>query len=174
MKNTPTFAIPVPAHVKHYLLRVFGPEPLNIHQNTFMGRVTLLTAEKVPFRQLDKEARPDPRRSLLISMPTALKHYRITPDGGREMGEMLEKFFQQQMIAFVMGQVVLSGNERAALRSFFNLYGFDPDEYDLETARKAYRDFKDRILKANGQLDLMATPGLLHDDKAVAEYAVAS
>ncbi|GAB2954660.1 hypothetical protein GCM10027048_20190 [Hymenobacter coalescens] len=174
MKNTPTFAIPVPGHVKQFLLSEFGPEPLNIHQNTFMGRVTLMKVEKVPFRQLEKESKPDPKKNLLIALPTALKHYRITPDGGREIGEMLQKFFQQQMILFVKGQVAATGNERAALRSFFNLYGLDPDAYDLEVARKVYRDYKDRVLKANGHLAMMDTPGLLHDDQAAASHAVAS
>jgi hypothetical protein len=174
VKNPPTFAIPVPPHIKQFLLQEFGPEPLNIHQNTFPGRVTLMAVEKVPFRQLAKDPKPDPRNTYQIALPSALKHYRITPESLRDMGGMLEKFFQQQLVAFVKGQVVLSGNERAALRSFFNLYGLNPDEYDLEHARKVWRDYKDRILKANGQLDMMAQPGLLHNDQAVAEYAVAS
>jgi hypothetical protein len=158
MATTPVFSIPTKSHVKQYLMQEFGldlSKPLSIHQNTYMGRLIGLKVEKKkPYRQLSKKA-PLNADGLLISLPTALKHYTLSDDSIKGLAETLNKFFQQQMIMFVKGQVALSGNERGALRSFYKLYNINPSEYDLEEARKVYRDYKERVLKGNGHWDMM-------------------
>ncbi|MBF9239481.1 hypothetical protein I2I05_18960 [Hymenobacter sp. BT683] len=169
MSKSPVFALPVQAHVRQFLLKELGPEPVNIHQNTYMGRTVRMKVEKLPFRQLD---RPVPAQGpvLLISLPTALRHHTLTPASAKQIGETLDKFFQQQLIAFVKGQVAVTQNERAALRSFYNLYEINPSDYDLEEARKVYRDYRDKIMKGNKHYELMYENGgsALRSDYAVA------
>ncbi|WP_375418146.1 hypothetical protein [uncultured Hymenobacter sp.] len=155
VSKAPAFAIPMRPHVKQYFLKEFGPEPLQIHQNTFLGRMVAMNVEKQPYRQLHRVVAPSEQASYRLTLPTALKHYVLTLESLREMGETLDKFFQQQLILFVKGQIAVTGNERAALRSFFKLYEINPSDYDLEAARKVFRDYKDKVLKANGHFAML-------------------
>jgi hypothetical protein len=124
-----------------------------------MGRTLRMMAEKQPYRQLNRPTPPPESASYRCALPTALKHYVITPDSAREVGEMLEKYFQQQLIMFVKGQIAATGNERQALRSFMKLYDINPSQYDLEHARKVFRDYKDNVLRHNGHFDMLYGPG---------------
>lgn len=145
------YAIPVRSHVRQFLLLEYGvQQPHALHQNTFLGRVVRMKVEKHPFRQLNKAERPE-GPVFELTLPTALKHYTLTAESARQIGEMLDKLFQQQMIMWVKAQVAATGNERAALRSFCKLYDIDPSDADLEMLRKLYRDYKDKVLRENGQ-----------------------
>jgi len=152
VSKLPVFAIPVRPHVRQFLLQEFGggEQPLPIHQNTFLGRVVRMKIEKVPFRQVRPKETEVQGAVFRLTLPVALKHYIITCDGARQIGEMLEKYFQQQLIQWVKGQVVATQNERAALRSFCKYYDIDPSDADLEMLRKIYRDYKDKLLRHNG------------------------
>jgi hypothetical protein len=171
VRKIPEFAIPVRPHVRQFLLKELGAEPVAVHQNNFLGAIVKMKVEKRPFRQLHTpKAEPlDPRHHVRLTLPTALKHHVLTDESSAAIGKMLDKYFLQQMFQFVQGQVAVTGNERRALRCFFQLYDIDPSQYDLEVARKAYRDYKDRIIGAGGHLvALYETPEVLFSDYAVA------
>jgi hypothetical protein len=171
VSKLPTFAIPMRNYVRQFLLHKFGAsQPMPIHQNTFLGRVVRMKVEKQPFRQLRRAEQPE-GAAYLVMLPTSLKHYTISPESGKQIGEMLEKFFTEQLISFVIGQVAATGNERAALRSFCKIYDIDPSEADLEVLRKAYRDYKDNVLKSNGQHYMLYGPGR---DELFSDYAVSA
>lgn len=145
-------SIPVRAHVRQFLLQEFGPDPHQVHQKTYIGQQVLMVAEKLPYR-LERLPAPLPvRESYRIQLPKALKHQSITELNLRQLGKSLEKYFQDCMVVFVKGAVCFTGNERAAVRKFFELYNISPDDYDMELGRKQYRDYKDKVLKDNGQL----------------------
>lgn len=140
------------------MLKKFGgAQPHAVHQNTFMGRVVRMKVEKLPFRQGGR-AEPPEGAVYLLSLPTALKHYTITTSSAKQIGEMFDKLFLEQMIMFVLGQVVATQNERQALRSFCQLYDIDPSDADLEVLRKSYRDYKDTVLRDNGSYELLYSP----------------
>lgn len=171
-KHLPIIAIPVRSYVRQFLLFEFGAQqPWPIHQNTFMGRVVRMKIEKYPFRQLRRTEQPE-GPVVQLTLPTALKHYTISPDSARQIGEMLDKLFQQQLIMWVKAQVAATGNERAALRSFCKLYDIDPNEADLEVLRKCYRDYKDKVLKENGQYRLLYA--LEGRDDLFSDYALSA
>ena len=132
-------------------------QPHAVHQNTFIGRAVRMKLEKQPFRQLHRSEQVE-GASWHFTLPTALKHYTLTLDSARQLGEMFDKLFQQQLIMWVKAQVAATGNERAALRSFCKNYNIDPSDADLETLRKVYRDYKDKVLKDNTQAQLFFTP----------------
>ena len=130
------------------LLEYGSQQPYAVHQNTFFGRVLRMKIEKHPFRQLRRAERAE-GPAFELTLPTALKHYTLTLEAARQIGEMFDKLFQQQFVMWVKGQVVATGNERAAIRSFCKFYDIDPDQADLEMLRKIYRDAKDKILRDN-------------------------
>ncbi len=170
--STPTeFAIPVRPHVRQFLLVEFGPEPWRIHQNTFLGRTVGMKVEKLPFHQVARRPAVE-GPAVRLTLPTALRHYTLTATSAKELGAMLDKFFQQQLIQFVKGQVAATKNERAALRSFYKLYDINPTHYDLEEARKVYRDYRDKVLRGNGHFDLMYSEA--GRQELFSDFAVAS
>lgn len=158
VKNPTVYAIPVRAHVLQFLLHEFGAaQPHPLHQNSFLGRVVQMKVEKHPFRQLSRAEKHE-GPAYQLTLPTALKHHTITPESAKQMGKMLDKYFQEQMIMFVKGQVVATQNERLAIRSFCQLYDIDPSDADLEMLRKCYRDYKDKVLKSNGSYERVYSP----------------
>lgn len=166
VSKLPVFAIPVRPHVRQYLLLWFGTQqPHPLHQNTFLGRLVRMKVEKQPFRQLHRSQKPE-GAVYELTLPTALKHYTLTPESARQLGETLDKLFQEKMITFVMGHVVASQNERAALRCFCKLYDIDPSDADLELLRKTYRDYKEKLLRTNGPRPV--------DEDLYSDFALAS
>lgn len=145
-------AIPVRAHVRQFLLKEFGPDPHQVHQKTYIGQQVLMVAEQRAFRQERPASSPALKESYRILLPKALKHRVIPQDSLRQMGAALEKYFQDMLVCFVKGHVHAGQNERAALRAFWDLYDINPDDYDIENGRKQYRDYKDTVLRHNGQL----------------------
>jgi hypothetical protein len=143
--------IPVPPHVRQFLLKKFGADPHHVHQNTYIGRQVLMVTEKLPYRLTRVSPPPMPSSCYRIILPSVLKHHSITEDGRRALGAALEKYFLDCMISYINGFVAATQNERAGLRAFFALYDINPDDYDLETGRKAYRDYKDRVLRYNDE-----------------------
>lgn len=146
-------------------------QPHPLHQNTCLGRLVRMKVEKQPFRQVHRPTRPE-GPVYELTLPTALKHYTLTPEAARQLGETFDKLFQEQMISFVLGHVAAKGNEREALRAFCKLYHIDPSDADLEVLRKCYRDYKDRVLKDNGQAHLLYHP--LGRQELASDYANAS
>lgn len=166
------YPVPVRAHVRQFLLKEFGNDPWAIHQNTYLGRSVLMVVEKLPYRQLH---RPEVLEgtAVRLTLPTALKHYTLTPESARELGAMFDKLFQQQLIMFVKGQVAVTQNELAALRCFYRLYDINPDDFDLEVGRKVYRDYKDKILRENGHFEAIYGDGDARRE-LFSDYAVRS
>jgi|GEM_PF-1620769 len=171
VSNLPIFAIPVRSYVREYMLHLFGPEqPKPVHQNTFLGRVVRMKVEKQPYRQLRRPEQAE-KSAYLVTLPTALKHHTLTAESSKQLGEMFDKLFLQMMISFVIGHVVVSQNEREALRNFCKLYNIDPSEADLEVLRKSYRDYKDNILRDNGQHFMLYGEGR---GEMLSDFALAS
>jgi hypothetical protein len=146
-------------------------QPWPVHQNTFIGRVVRMKLEKQPFRQLQRVEQPE-GAVVKLTLPVVLKHCTLTPESARQLGEMFDKLFQQQLIMWVKAQVAVTGNERKALRSFCKLYDIDPSQADLEMLRKIYRDYKDKVLRENGHYQMLYTD--LGRDELFSDYAVAS
>ncbi len=171
VSKLPTFAIPVRPHVRQYMLHEFGAQqPHPVHQNTLMGRVVRMKIEKLPFRQL-RPAEKLEGSTYQLTLPTALRHYTLTVEAAKQIGEMFEKLFQQELIMFVKGHIAASQNEREALRRFCKLYDIDPSDADLEMLRKVYRDYKDKVLRENGHYNLLYGPGRA---ELLSDYAIAS
>jgi hypothetical protein len=158
VKASTVYAIPVRPHVRQFMLCEIGLEqPHAMHQNTFFGRVIRMKVEKQPFRQLNRAERAE-GPLYEFTLPTSLRHYTLTPESARQLGEVFNKLFQQQMIMWVKAQVVATQNERLAIRTFCKNYDIDPDDADLEMLRKIYRDYKDKVLREKGQGQLFFSP----------------
>jgi hypothetical protein len=137
--------IPVSKKTKQFFLSKYGEEPIQVKQNQHLGKLFLLGLEKTPFKQKRKSYRDGCKLSFVL--PTALKHQDISEDTLIKLSEYLDKYFQEQFIEFVTAQVIVRKNELQSIRSFLEYYRIETDVYDIETARKCWRDYKSRALK---------------------------
>jgi hypothetical protein len=111
-----------------------------------IGSTVVLVAQKLPYDL----AAPKPVQvtsSIRIKLPLSLKHHKITAQKGEKLGYAFEKLFQLALVQFIKGQVALSDNEGHAINSFYALYDINPDDYDVESARKCWRDYKEAEYK---------------------------
>jgi hypothetical protein len=150
--------IPVKRHVRQFLLKELGQDPFHVDQRTFLGKLVQMATDKQPYRLVRAEKPLEPETRFGLVLPKALKHHSISEEKRRQIGDALEKYFQEILVNFVKAQVAVTQNELAALKQFFKFYDLNPDHYDLEAGRKQYRDYKDKILRNNGQFSLMYQP----------------
>ena len=134
-------------YVKAFMLAEFGPEPIAIHSSSFMGALLIMNAEKCPYRLDAPKLNTQGLTTLKVTMPKSLRYKTITPESARAMGNFLDKFFRQQFILWVKGQIEITGNENHALNTFYDRYQLNPDHMDLETLRKVWRDAKEKIAR---------------------------
>lgn len=148
-KSTPVISIPVKRHVLQFFESEFGPQPMYIHQNQFLGSTLKLVLTKQPYRiNRPKLVLPAKRQvQMQVQLPKALKHYIVEEQGLQELGKWMEKFFLQQLISFVKGAAAYGQPEYNALVKFFAHYNLDADSYDIESARKAMRDYRANLEK---------------------------
>jgi hypothetical protein len=134
--------IPVRPHVKAFLLGEFGLEPIAAHSKGLVGSALNCVAQRIPYN-LTASKLPSGGCTIQIKLPLSLKHYKITPDNAKKLGYHFEKLFQQALIQFIKGQVAITDNDSHAIKTFYALYNINPDDYDLESARKCWRDYKE-------------------------------
>ncbi|MDJ1502735.1 hypothetical protein [Xanthocytophaga agilis] len=89
------------------------------------------------------------KSSLKVQLPQDLKHYTISDQKLKELGDYLKKYMQTAFIHYMIGQVTAGQSDWSAVRRFYNQYEFNPDHYDMDTLRKVWRDYKDRIARIN-------------------------
>jgi len=138
--------IPVRPHVRQFLIGEFGAEPIVAHSKNMIGSTVVLVAQKLPY-ELGAPKQAPITSSIKIKLPLSLKHFKITPTKAEKLGYAFEKLFQLSLVQFVKGQVALSDNEGHAINSFYALYDINPDDYDVESARKCWRDYKEAEYK---------------------------
>ena len=160
MRNSTFITIPLRKHIHDFIMHEFGrpgEDFIRVHQNSFLGKTIVMAIEKLPYRQLkEKEVLIKPTKAgvlkiaeLKILLPKDYKYYAILPEKKRFLADFLEKDFQQKFIFFIKGQVAVTGNELASIKMFMNLYQVDSESYDIDVARKCWRDYKDRVYKVN-------------------------
>lgn len=151
---TKILTIPLRPHVKDFLLKTLGPEPLRINQTSDIGKLMRLVVHQEPFRQVRPRIVQQPEKyTLKIQLPQDLKHYTVSEQKLKDLGDYLEKYMQTAFIHYMIGQVIAGQSDWSAVRRFYEQYEINPDHYDMDTLRKVWRDYKDRIAKQNEKND---------------------
>lgn len=128
-----------------------------MHQKSDLGRLIRLVVDYEPFRQLrPRQAQESEKNSLKIQLPQDLKHYTISDQRLRELGDYFEKYMQTAFIHYMIGQVLGGQSDWSAVKIFYEQYEINPDDYDIDTLRKVWRDYKDRIARQNQKIELQS------------------
>lgn len=136
--------IPCAPHVKQFFVSEYGAEPIPAHQTSLVGTALLCVLQKLPYRILASKAPATGDTTLKVQLPTSLKHYTLTSDAAKRLGKHFEKEFQRELIMFIKGQLMITQNELAAIKMFYQVYQIDQELYEYENARKIWRDYKNR------------------------------
>lgn len=130
--------IPVQPYVKKVLLKWYKQEPLPLHQNNMMGKSLIALLADMPSQQT--LIKPTIRgEKVRVQISIRLVPFYEMFENAFEMGFYFEKVVQHMMFTHVSAQVRCGVNALKALKDFYNLYGFDEDDYPFDTAYRMWQ-----------------------------------
>lgn len=142
--------IPVSEHVKRFLKKEFGREPIYVRADSKLGRLFMLsfshgvTNTGLTIAELesednkgDEETRKDPKKvNCEFEVTFRIGRYNITPDNLVKMTYALDAEFEKALYYFCKGRQVFHNSESAAVKHFLLLYGIPEKDLAEETAIK--------------------------------------
>ena len=135
--------IPVKPHVRTFLEHPMnlGPGPTDIRKDHWLGEVLLSILSFHPLDRDDLGLDYLPSRTSKLHVirinPTFKLNYELVTDGHlARIGLGLEAWFKMALVFYVQGRTSLLMSEQGAVKKFYEEYGIDPDDYDLDAAYK--------------------------------------
>jgi hypothetical protein len=140
--------IPMKPHIRQYFKSRFGEVP-KANLNNIIGRVLDCTWNHVA---MNRRALNDlvNKAILKVELTSArIIHKQWDKDRLMRSGNVLEKHFEEALIAFIIGfQFTPEGqNVHKAVRIFCEIYEIDEDMVSIDTLRKVWRDHQAREAK---------------------------
>lgn len=143
--------IPVSEHVKRFLKKEFGREPIYVRADSKLGRLFALSfshgVTNAPLTVSDieypnknvseEEGRKDPKKvNCEFQVTFRIGRYNITPDNVTKLTYALDAEFEKAMYYFCKKRQVYHNSESAAVKHFLLLYGIPEKDLAEETAIK--------------------------------------
>ena len=143
IRKTMQLEIPVKPHVKTFLEHPMnlGPGPTDIRKDHWLGELLLAILSFHPLDRDDLGVDYLPSRMIKLSTitinPTFRVNYDLLTDGHLcRIGAGIESQFKLALIYYVNGRMTLLPSEQGAVKKFYEEYGINPDDYDLDAAYK--------------------------------------
>lgn len=140
-------------HVRQYLLKEYGPEPINIRHQHPLGRIIVLATEKQPYSILRRRAQKQQSYEqlnlapLCITLPTSLHYGKLSEKSLKDIAYVLESKFNDGLCLWIKGRISMGDRVWPAIQSFYAYYDIDEGLYERESARKVWRDYTYRALR---------------------------
>jgi len=143
--------IPVSEHVKRFLKKEFGKEPIYVRADSKLGRLFVLSfshgVHNIGLTAVDlegleelteiEEPRKDPKKvNCQFDVTFRTGRYNITPDNLLRMTKALDAEFEKALYYFCKGRCVFHNSESAAVKHFLALYNIPEKDLTEETAIK--------------------------------------
>lgn len=146
--NVTTVTIPVKPATKAYILAHYSTiEPLEVRQYEHLGAILLMLADKPNYKFRKKEQEVG-KEKLILALPTSLKHAVFHEKKRLMMGEVLNKFVVEQFLAHVTALICQGWSENKSVEDFMDRYQINPDQWEVDAARRLWRHYKEQKLKA--------------------------
>jgi hypothetical protein len=138
--------VPVPAHVRHFLLKEYagGAKQIHARQNQFIGAVVVAVCEKAQKRRIRSEKRTK-TTTVKIVLPYDLKYAHVSAQTIADLSVILEKLFFDKFVSFVLCGSYINRSERGAADLFLQLYDINPDHWDIDAAYACWKRYKEDI-----------------------------
>lgn len=137
--------IEVPVHkaTRVFFLREFGAKGgfVKAKLDNLLGTSIQMAVEKPIYRRILVRRR-SPEHKMKIVLPQEVAFGKITECRLEAIGKHLDAMFRQQFFLFVKGAVVTGCSDNFAIISFLEQYKIREDDWAMDTAKKAWRDYK--------------------------------
>jgi hypothetical protein len=137
--------IPVHKATRVFFQREFGHsnEFVKARLDNLLGSGILMVIEKPIYRRVLLRRRSRECK-LKVVLPKEVKFGKVTAEMAVAMGKMLDAMYRHQFFCFVKGAVNTGCSENFAVIKFLEVYRINEDVWALDTAKKAWRDYKCR------------------------------
>jgi hypothetical protein len=147
--------IPVSEHVKRFLKKEFGREPIYVRADSKLGRLFVLSFShgvtnsgltSADLDEIDEKDKTEPKTAITkqeskkvecqFNITFRIGRYNITPDSLLRMTNALDAEFEKALYYFCKGRRVFHNSESAAVKHFLMLYCIPEKDLPEETAIK--------------------------------------
>lgn len=145
-------SIPVKPHIKQFVIKLYGPEPVHATARNRFGKLMFLSAEYYHQRSKRVQATPlqDGFTILQVELPKELKHAKFPDYKLYLLADVLERDFREAYMYHASGCLNPQPSEWLAAEQFLELYNIDPELMDQDTLRQIWRRNEERIYNSEG------------------------
>jgi hypothetical protein len=129
--------IPCRPHIKNWLVLEYGQEPIEANQRNFLGG--LIRNASIGINPDGREVKLPGNSNLQVVMSNPLAGV-TSKNVANELGYLLEEQFTLAVVSFVRGYIGAGKTSYQAIIAFYDHYKIEPDDYDMESVRKIWRD----------------------------------
>ncbi|MFN3381424.1 MAG: hypothetical protein ACK41O_18335 [Runella zeae] len=135
--------IPVKPHVKKFVTKFYGREPVYVRADSKLGRLFVLAFSKglnIPLDTTDLDELKEHSKEVLCDLKFDVRFdggvSNITPDNLNRMSFALDAEFEKASYFFAMGRRVFFNSEKAAVKHFLQICDIGEDVLKEDTAVK--------------------------------------
>lgn len=129
--------IPVLPHVKSLIISLFGPEPVEAHENNFLGKE--IQSILLSYSQSELFATRLHGETLTINISHRIAPYYQRFQHAFDLGCLFEKQFHSILYAHIEAQRQCGVPVLQAIKNFYIRYKINDELYDWEAAKKSYQ-----------------------------------
>lgn len=142
--------IELPSHVCRYFIMKFGESDntIHCHLDSFFGEYISGFCEHKYYRFRKTRAIKTPKAMLTLVLPNVLRAAHISITHLPTISNYLQKLFREHYYVFMEAGRLTAQSEMSVSTSFLEMYKIGHKEWDADTAYKAWKDYKKKIIIA--------------------------
>lgn len=129
--------VPIRPHIKKFVVRELGGEPLLAKQNNLAGRQLLNMLYKKSVVEADPQ-RVEGMEQIQLQLSADLYVHKNRIYQQAHAGKLYEDFFKIAFLFFVNGIAPFVGGRRTAIYAFCDSYGIEEEEFKYDTAERMF------------------------------------
>lgn len=114
--------------------------------DNWLGSSLLCVNEKPIYRRIVVR-RKSRDVKIKIVLPQDIAFSKVTADRLEALGKLMDSSFRNIFYSYVKGAVQTGCSENFGVIRFLDVYAISEDDWNEETAKKAWRDYKERMAK---------------------------
>ncbi len=131
-----TITLPTKPHLKKFILKVYGPEPIKVREDSNMGRhIMSILIDK---REAGDNHNDQYTERLKISLSQDMSKRSPRIKKLLRLNFFIDNDFKESLYIWVFGQINAGINPYNATRNFCEHFNFDETEYTHDAAQRAW------------------------------------
>lgn len=144
--------VPVSAVTRKYFLTVSKSQDgfVRARLDSMLGMTMAIGTERDIYRKRKIRRKPTGHK-IKVVLSERLEHGKIKEKTLISMGILLDKVFRECFFMYVRGAAKTGCSDNYAVNCFMDEFGITEDEWSVDTAKKAYRDYMERAPGFDGR-----------------------